>query len=310
MIQIERQIAIRARGPFSWAAALDILARWAPVRRHRTAGSRVVHLAFPLDGDFAPVGVALRDDGRTLRGEVVGTNDVEAATAQVARIFSLDHDGSGYPAIGSRDPAVGRLMAALPGLRPVCFTSPYEAAAWAVLTARSSQAHAAILLGRLLAELGHPLTVAGREVRAFPQPERLLRLRPGHGLSAEKVARLHGVARAAQDGVLDARRLRRLGDQDGSASVRAIRGIGDFWSQGVYLRGCGIRDVFPEEPLAIAALGHLHGLGDRPRPEAVRDLTVRYRPFRMWVCFLLRVAVNRGLIPGVAGREAAIRLEG
>ena len=32
MIQIERQIAIRARGPFSWAAALDILAHWAPVR--------------------------------------------------------------------------------------------------------------------------------------------------------------------------------------------------------------------------------------------------------------------------------------
>jgi hypothetical protein len=27
----------------------------------------------------------------------------------------------------------------------------------------------------------------------------------------------------------------------------------------------------------------------------------------MWVCFLLRVAVNRGLVGGVRGREAAIR---
>jgi 3-methyladenine DNA glycosylase/8-oxoguanine DNA glycosylase len=73
------------------------------------------------------------------------------------------------------------------------------------------------------------------------------------------------------------------------------------------LRGCGIVDVFPDEPLAIAALGHLHGLGDRPDAAALQTLTDRYRPFRMWVCFLLRVAPGRGIIPGIAGRETSIR---
>jgi hypothetical protein len=55
---------------------------------------------------------------------------------------------------------------------------------------------------------------------------------------------------------------------------------------------------------------HLHGLGDRPDPAAVSRLTDLYRPFRMWVCFLLRVAAGRSLIPGVAGREGGIRRRG
>jgi hypothetical protein len=66
-------------------------------------------------------------------------------------------------------------------------------------------------------------------------------------------------------------------------------------------------DVFPEEPLALAALCHLHGLGDRPDPASLARVTALYRPYRMWVCFLLRVAAGRGLVPGVSGREGPIR---
>ena len=52
-----------------------------------------------------------------------------------------------------------------------------------------------------------------------------------------------------------------------------------------------------DQNVALAALGRLHGLGEQPDEEAVRELTERYRPYRMWVCFLLRVAAGRGLIP-------------
>src|SRR2546430_1512443 len=300
MVTSEAETAIRPSGPCSGAAALDVLSRWGPVRRHAPGGAPVVRLAFPLDGDFRPVAVGLRDDGGVLHGEVAGTDRLDAVATQVARTFSLDHDGTGYPEVGERDPAVGRLMAALPGLRPVCFTSPYETAAWAILSARTSMAHAAVLLERLLAGHGHPLTVAGAEVRAFPEPERLLRLTSLDGLSAERVARLRGVARAALDGLLDARRLRELGDEAGPASVLGIRGIGEFWAQGIYVRGCGIRDVFPGEPLAVAALGQLHGLGDRPSDAAIRELTESHRPFRMWVCLPLRGPARRRPNAGLA----------
>jgi len=305
--------SIEACGPFSWTQAVDVLGQFGPTSRHAPEASSVsdpalpVRMAFPLDGDLSPVAVALRfEDGR-LHGEVAGTDRIEAVAAQVARIFSLDVDGSGYPDLADRDPALAPVMAALPGLRPVCFTSPYEAAAWAILSARISMAQAARVQDRLIADHGQRLTVGDADVWSFPTPERLLAVSALPGATPEKLIRLHSVAQAALDGVLDPSRLRALGDIDGPASLLAIRGIGPFWSAGIYLRGCGIADVFPDEPLSIAALGQLHGLGDRPDAATVERLTDAYAPFRMWVCFLLRVAAGRNIIPGLAGREMAIR---
>jgi DNA-3-methyladenine glycosylase II len=298
--------SIEARGPFSWATAVDVLGRFGPTSRHAPSGE-ILRLAFPLDGDFRPVAVALRfQDGR-LHGEVAGTDRIDAAAAQVARIFSLDVDGRGYPELARSDPALAPVMAAFAGLRPVCFTSPYETAAWAILSARVSMVQAARVQDRLIADLGERLHVSGQDAWCFPTPERLLELRELPGAAPEKVIRLHSVARAALDGRLDAARLRSLGDVAGPESLRSIRGIGPFWSSGIYLRGCGIADVFPDEPLSLAALGQLHGLGDQPDPDVVARLTAGYAPYRMWVCFLLRVAAGRGIIPGLAGREMAIR---
>ncbi len=79
-------------------------------------------------------------------------------------------------------------------------------------------------------------------------------------MSSEKIERLHSVARAALEDILDADRLRQLGDEAGP-----------------------------------------------PDGDTLEALTAHFRPYRMWVCFLLRVAAGRGLIPGVAGREGVIR---
>lgn len=303
---VQTEIAIRPRGAFSWDAANDVGRNFGPVR-HNWQEEGAVRMTFLLDGSFAPVGVDLRFEDGALRGQVAGSDDIRAVERQVARIFSLDVDGTDYPAVGGRDAAVGRLLEALPGLRPVCFTSPYETATWAIISQRISMRQAAAIKARLIAEHGHPLTLGGIEVRCFPTPERLLQVGAVPGLAAEKVERLHGVARAALAGLLDCYRLRALGDDEGPAAVRVIPGIGPFWASGIYLRGCGIQDVFPDEPVAIAALGRLHGLGDQPGPDQVARLSQAYSPFRMWVCFLLRVAVGRGLIEGVAGKEMALR---
>lgn len=169
----------------------------------------------------------------------------------------------------------------VPGLRPVCFSSPYEAACWAIVSQRISKEQAARVFADLAARHGH-----------FPTPAELLRVQHVRGLAANEIARLHAVAGAALRRVLDAERLRALGDVEGPESLRALPGIGPFWSSGIYLRACGIRDVFPNEPRSVEALAKMVGLGRAPCAADVQRAAEAFRPFRMWACFSLRVAAG------------------
>ena len=277
------EFEIVPRGPFSWRLARTWLEGWEPVRAHQAG--EVTRMAFPLDGTYQPVTVALRDEAGVLRGEVTGSDDVQAVRRQVARIFSLDFDASSYPDAGRRTPAVGRLMARLEGLRPMLFTTPYECAAWAVMSQRISMRQAAGMQQRLLDAQG-----------SFPSPERLLQLGEVPGIPAIKLERLHAVAKAALDGLLDPYRLRDLGDEAGPASVRAIPGIGPFWAAGIYLRAAGVTDVFPDEPRSVEALARLYRLEPAEAGARLEELTEPFRPWRMWVCVLLRYASGRGYL--------------
>lgn len=88
----------------------------------------VMCLAFCLDGYQSQVGVEVRQDQAGVHGDVHGAGDLSAIQTQVARVLSLDYDGRAFAEVGKRDPVIGRLQHAAPGLRPPLFYSPYEAA--------------------------------------------------------------------------------------------------------------------------------------------------------------------------------------
>ena len=81
----------------------------------------------------------------------------------------------------------------LPGLRPCGFHSPYEAAAWAVLSQRLRIVQAARLRDSLVRRHG--------DDGAFPAPDALRTL--DLDLPGRKAEYLHAVAEAALDGRLD-----------------------------------------------------------------------------------------------------------
>ena len=85
-------------------------------------------------------------------------------------MLSVDHDASDYPRVGKRDPVIGRLQQARSGFRPVLFRSPYEAAAWAIISARLPARPALATRERLSRERGAVLQIAGAEMAAFPLP--------------------------------------------------------------------------------------------------------------------------------------------
>jgi DNA-3-methyladenine glycosylase II len=304
------EVRISPLGPFSWDLAVSF-ASGLPGLRHQAARTENgLALSFLADKTFAPAAVRLELRDGEVSGEIIASEDERpnpaAVTRQVARILSLDHDATTYPAVGQRDPAIANLMETLPGLRPINFSSPYECATWAVLSQRINTAQAASIKKRLIVAHGTTFDIGGVEVGCIPTPEKMLAIRSFPSLPAVKLERLHGVAKAALDGLLDADHLLSLGDKAPDA-VRVIPGIGPFWSQAIYMRTCGVTDVWPEEPLSNAALGALHGLSDEPSAADIQRLTEPYRPWRTWAAVLVRFAAGRGYIPNFAGSEGRVR---
>ena len=173
-------------GPFSLAEAVG----FGFGQRDAAPFHGVMRLAFCVDGDGygAHAAVEVRQDGDGVHGTVSGDGDPERIRRQVARVLSLDHDARPYVAIGERDPVVARLLAAAPGLRPPLFYSPYEAAAWSVLSARRPAAAMLAVRQRLSEAHGHAFTLAGESLAAFPTPAALLELDAFPELPAVKIA--------------------------------------------------------------------------------------------------------------------------
>ena len=136
---------IKPLGRFSLRAAAAF--GFGPTEGRPPSFDGAMRLAFCVDGGQGYAGAVLRqreDDGPvgvelTLRDGAAH----EAALAQVARTVSLDHDGVAFAQVGDHDPVIGALQRAHPGQRPVLFHSPYEAAAWSVISARRPPAQGA-----------------------------------------------------------------------------------------------------------------------------------------------------------------------
>jgi DNA-3-methyladenine glycosylase II len=148
---------LAARGPFSLAASIRFLEGFTPATSTAAAGQSL-DMAFPVEGTWQTAGVRVREHAGGAECEVVSplAPDRELLTAlraQVARILSLDVDGSGFPAVGERDPVIAGLQRRYPGLRPVGFWSPYEAAAWAVIGQRIRIRQAAAIKAGLARQL-------------------------------------------------------------------------------------------------------------------------------------------------------------
>lgn len=286
-------LTLLPRGPFSLAAAAGF--GFGPSTGRPQPEGGIMRLAFPVDGFREHAGVVLRQDpDGALHGEVHGAGDVERARRQVARILSLDHDGEAWTAVGERDPVMGRLQATHPGLRPVLFHSPYEGAAWSIISARRPARQAAEVRRRLSEALGAEFELAGETLAAFPLPERLLEVEPAPGLPEEKCERLRGVARAALEGRLDPERLQAMDPEEAMAEVRSLKGIGPFYAGLVVVRATGLADVLPvAEPKSLRAAAHFYGLDGPPDPEAFAALAEPWRPFRTWAVVLMRVAGDR-----------------
>jgi len=281
-------------GHFSLAAARDFAGGF-PAGIGAQAAETGLLATFPLEGwaESAAVNVWQTDDG-VVHGEVHGTTDVEAARRQVARSLSLDHDGGGWVEVGERDAVLGAIGRRFDWLRPVCFYSAYEAATSFVIGQRISMRQGRVVKDRLAGSLGDPIEIAGRTVRPFPRPQRLLEATDVLGLSAVKLGRIQDLARAALDGRLDTERLRSLPEDVALAELRDLPGVGPWTAQGILTRGCGVADAVPlADDISRVAVAAAYGLPEPPDDATWERISDAWRPYRMWATVLLHVAWRR-----------------
>jgi DNA-3-methyladenine glycosylase II len=258
---------LEPRGPFTLASAARFIAGWPPGQGETSAEE--VRLRFLVDDWSGPADVVVTQEAGVVHGAVEADN-AERAFAQAARILSLDHDGTGYPEVGDNDPVVGELQRASDYLRPVLFHSPYEAAAWSIISARTGHAQAVKLRDGLSRD------------GVFPAPRDLLELR--EGVPAPKLPRLHGIAEAALEGKLDREPLLALDPNEAYTRLQELPGIGPFYAGLILLRAVGTTDVAPKgEPRLDKAVRARYG-------KPLETVAEGWRPFRTWVSVLMRAS--------------------
>jgi DNA-3-methyladenine glycosylase II len=293
-----RDLTITPDGDFSLAAAASF--GFGPNTGRPKPDGDSMSLAFVAD-DLQHHGAAVvtQDGSGTVHGQLFGDADAGLLESQVRRILSLDHSGRDWAEVGARDTVIGRLQREYPGLRPVLFHSPYEAAAWSILSQRRHRAQATAVRKRLSAAHGRVFQLPGGDLESFPLPEELLRVDSFPSLEPQRIERLHAVARAALDGQLDPARLIAMAPDEALADLRRIPGIGPTYAGLILLRSTGATDILTlAEPHLPAYVAHFYRL---PHPAGAGELeriAESWRPFRTWSSVLIRVAGDRAQTGG------------
>jgi DNA-3-methyladenine glycosylase II len=290
---------VEPQGPFS----LEEAALFGFGQRHDEAYDGTMRLAFCLDSYAGQAAVAVTQDATgTVTGTITGScggAEPAAVAAQVARVLSLDHDARSFVALGGTDPVLASLLAAAPGLRPVLFYSPYEAAFWAVLSARRNRRTGETWRRRIAQAAGEPFEVEGQEVWALPTPAAIVAMGPlglveAAGIEAVRAERLCGVAAAALDGTLDAASLAAMDAEEARRLLRTVPGIGPFSADLILVRATGVTDVLPlNEPRLLGLMGELWGLRGPATPAWASAKAESWSPWRTWVAVLTLAAAHR-----------------
>jgi AraC family transcriptional regulator of adaptative response / DNA-3-methyladenine glycosylase II len=197
------------------------------------------------------------------------------------RIFDLDADAAVIARSLRRDPLMRPLVHARPGLRVPGSFEPFEIGVRAIVGQQISVRAATTIMGRIARALGSqaPFGSVGLD-RLFPGPDVLA----SEDLSALGMTSARGgtVARfAAAVATGDLRLDGSLGLDALVASLRRVRGIGEWTAQYIAMRACGEPDAFPSGDLGLRrALG-------LPSAAELERVSHAWRPWRAYAAMHL-----------------------
>lgn len=186
--------------------------------------------------------------------------------------------GAAYRHLRRADPVLGRLIAEHGPYTPRPSTDPYASLVRTILFQQLAGAAASAIQRRLYAMYG------GDETRT-PEPSELLATSDegfrGVGVSRQKAGYLRDLAQHVADGALDFAHIDEWPDEEVSAHLTAVRGIGE-WSAHMFLMfQLGRADVLPVGDLGVRiGMGIAYDLGGAPTPKEALAIGAPWAPYR------------------------------
>jgi DNA-3-methyladenine glycosylase II len=215
--------------------------------------------------------------GREVRIEAApGGVDIEphdeTVEAEVLTLLGATFDLEAFVAWASADPVLGRLVGTLPGLRPPLVSDPFEALVTSITAQQVSLQSAFAIRSRFVERLGERAELA----YAFPIRERVARAGEDElvalGFSVRKAEYVVGLARSDLDFV----QLERLPDDELTATLVGLRGLGEWTADWYLARRLGRPHAWPAGDLALRkAVRSFYG-----EVEDVRSFGARFHPFQ------------------------------
>jgi AraC family transcriptional regulator of adaptative response / DNA-3-methyladenine glycosylase II len=220
------------------------------------------------------------EDHLLLRAHLPHWEGLIHVAQRVRRIFGLDADTDAARAALGRDPVVGPLVAARPGMRVPGTWDAYETGVRAIVGQQVTVAGAGTITGRLVERHGRPvpgLAPLGL-THTFPAPATLAAAGlDGLGLPGARVQAVRGFAAAVAD---DRVRLdRSVGLDELVGAITALPGLGPWTAHYVALR-LGETDALPASDLGLR-----RALSDGRAPAALLsagEVTARAEAWRPW----------------------------
>ncbi len=240
----------------------------------------------------------------TLEGDGVDEEDAREAVKLVGWVLGVDTPVEQFYLAVQQDPVLKAVTNGLYGLHPPHTTSLFEALVMAVTGQQIATNVARIIRTLLIQTHGAELSVDGQAYYAFPTPQALFSagvegLRKLK-LSTRKAEYIVGIASSALEGSLDQESLSRLTDEQVGEQIMGLRGVGQWTTQWILIRGLGRLDAFPAGDLALRRVisqGYFQG---RVLSEGeVEEFSRRWSPYRSLATVYLLAAARMGLVETV-----------
>jgi DNA-3-methyladenine glycosylase II len=293
--------------PFDFDKSLDFLQGFSPTRDEQSLAARLLTKAIMVAGQ--PVVFQARSSGSveaprldyTLYSEKpLPAAELAAARDRLSFFLSLDDDLRPFYALA--DPAFAPEVRRLYGFHQVKFPTPFENAAWAVLSQRAPIPVARKLKQAVVERFGASLAVDGAAYWAFPEAGALAAAPAGelaallrNERKAQYLSAVAGAFAAVDEAFL------RAGDyEEVLAWLLRIKGIGEWSADFILLRGLGRMRQLHFTPATIferrmsSAVSRVYSPGRALSADELRPLAERYGEWQGYWALYLRTGESTG----------------